>query len=326
MKLSISVPDDLWTSVAREGEAPSHTVQRALRETASRSATAEVDFSGLPRSVRDALVAACEDNAREAHELENIAVELAVVCSRLLPWRRLDAYAGAVHPGAFLRDELVKLALEDVDPLSKLYVDDDAVGRRVDDTDEEQGVGARVSDLHLAEELPLAALSEEEEREYGPWLSQLVSRMAGGRPIDCGDYDEQVQAAHLIAARQNSGLTATELIRLNRLTRGDADGDEDEGVDDDVRLEQAMQRSADERDQMLKSALEDIEHRRRTGERFSSHPWGTLRGMLDDVGMILDLLSVLEVGPTFAAAFDKAMYAIRDRVRAAIAVRGEEPS
>ena len=93
MKMSISVPDDLWRRVAAPGESPSAVVQRALealrpeqKTEVHRRAPAEL----LPELLDTELSDAVDRLRHEMNEIRNAGYRAAVTLARSYHWRFFD--------------------------------------------------------------------------------------------------------------------------------------------------------------------------------------------------------------------------------------------
>ncbi len=97
MKLSVSIPDDLWAAVFTEGASPSHLAQEAFRLLASKqeraattsfpNAPAEVDLNEAEET-RQAL-------AEELKRLRRAGYEFGLKAVAHLPWSLLDQFSDA---------------------------------------------------------------------------------------------------------------------------------------------------------------------------------------------------------------------------------------
>lgn len=123
MKISISVPDDLWESVASPGASPSQTVQEALKQVARMRATSEERVSGASQRLLDQLTAYDDADplaelVEGAHDLQTKGYAIGVELGKSLPWVDLEALPSGtdLRAGLFaaMDDQSVSAALEDV--------------------------------------------------------------------------------------------------------------------------------------------------------------------------------------------------------------------
>jgi hypothetical protein len=105
MKLSISIPDDLWLKVHRPGEPNSQTVQEALRmlaETRNPSSSALVSLAGTAYDGSDpATVQTLEQGlaqlAKEAADVQRIGYTVGLEAAVMAPWSDIERLASG-HP------------------------------------------------------------------------------------------------------------------------------------------------------------------------------------------------------------------------------------
>lgn len=110
MKMTVSVPDELWTSVFQPGQVASHVVQEALRLLAPQRSPAEPFASAPPGSDLAAIEAAKQALIDEATELWRAGYQLGIETVGLIPWSRLESFATSEEiaqwlftpPGPFL--------------------------------------------------------------------------------------------------------------------------------------------------------------------------------------------------------------------------------
>jgi hypothetical protein len=114
MKLSVSVPDDLWDAVAKEGDSPSEVVQEALRDIARRRNPPEPFGRAPTAQVKERN----EDTLREAvnhvRRLREVAREAGYIAGARLviegyfddyPWFELVAQRDSVRDTAAYLNE-----------------------------------------------------------------------------------------------------------------------------------------------------------------------------------------------------------------------------
>lgn len=127
MKLSVSVPDDLWANVYRPGDKPSGVVQRGLRLLAAEKQRL-VMTPAVSEEVAGALVAHTDRLARQARTLYQRGYELGLEVARVLEWVQLESFQGAENPLASLssddwEDRRISLApADEPDPADLVFV------------------------------------------------------------------------------------------------------------------------------------------------------------------------------------------------------------
>lgn len=144
MKLSISVPDDLWARVRREDESPSRVVQAALHLLArERQGTADLIME-IP-----GVEAAVDDLTEAGRGLRRTGLEIGAKAASSVPWNVLEGIeqdaleglevslcegAGTYGVGEALGDALME------------SLEEEGLASRAEWTGEEQrGVGATIS-------------------------------------------------------------------------------------------------------------------------------------------------------------------------------------
>lgn len=98
MKLSVSVPDDVWATVWTEGASPSHLVQEGLRLVAARRRDgsgqllpgAEGTFFAVGEGGDELLEENLTRLTQEADEMERLGYQVGVEAAQRLHWSPLD--------------------------------------------------------------------------------------------------------------------------------------------------------------------------------------------------------------------------------------------
>src|SRR5262245_3093928 len=92
MKVTASVPDNLWAAAHPKGERPSHTVQRGLRLLVQELDRAKVPFAQAPPDVDlDALKDGRERLRTEATERRRQGYEWGIRVASAMSWDNLEA-------------------------------------------------------------------------------------------------------------------------------------------------------------------------------------------------------------------------------------------
>ena len=118
MKLSVSVPDELWKEVAGEGESPSEVVQRTLREYAARRTSRSRDLRSRDQAARMERIQ--ERLREEAKAAFSAGYDLGLQMAEELPWELVACLATAQ---AHSRSDIARAAEDNpalVDVLERL--------------------------------------------------------------------------------------------------------------------------------------------------------------------------------------------------------------
>lgn len=107
MKITVSVPDELWAEAADPGDSPSAVVQEGLRLRADRRAAQSAPFEGdsemLERAMAGEFSGKLDDLVRQAEGLRSGGYTVGVDAALSLPWDVLDRATDPVQ----LRAELI---------------------------------------------------------------------------------------------------------------------------------------------------------------------------------------------------------------------------
>src|SRR4051812_27482544 len=96
MKLSVSVPDELWTDVVGDSESPSAVVQQALRLLSTRKeeqrGLSHAPSAGVVQELRASgeLDAIVDEIARDARAMAEAGYRVGIRLARLLGWTYLE--------------------------------------------------------------------------------------------------------------------------------------------------------------------------------------------------------------------------------------------